>query len=365
MGGDERDQGNAELAELRTRLAEITRQAEARDTALRRARTRELALLKAENLPELLDHLVVYLRESYGLDAVSLLLSDPQHEIRHLLLDSGRMPADIENVLFVDSLFGVAPQLGTLRTPWLGPYRAADHQLLFQADAGLESIAVLPLMRQNRLIGSLNFGSADAQCFLRQEDAEFLAHLAVIASYCLENTINRGRLLRSGLTDVLTGWHNRRYLQTRMREELARARRDGTTLTCLMLDVDHFKKINDSFGHLVGDQVLREIAQRVEAQVRASDVTARYGGEEFAILLPQTSCAQGALLAERIRATVADEPFDAGGDAVTITVSIGVAELSPALAEGDFKSLGEALLARADTGLYAAKAAGRNRVISA
>ncbi len=364
MDADVRDHSSGELAELRVSLAEITRQAEARNIALQRSRTRELALLQAENLPELLEHLVVYLRDSYGLYVVSLLLSDPQHEIRHLLLDAGRMPADFPNVLFVDSLFGVAPQLGTLRTPWLGPYRAADHQLLFQAGSGLESIAVLPLLRQSRLIGSLNFGSTDAECFTRHEDAEFLAHLAVIASYCLENTINRGRLLRSGLTDVLTGWHNRRYLQTRMREELARARRDGTTLTCLMLDVDHFKTINDNFGHLVGDQVLREIAQRVEAQVRASDVTARYGGEEFAILLPQTSRAHGALLAERIRAAVADEPFDAGGEGVTITVSIGVAELSPALEEGDFKSLGEALLARADTGLYAAKAAGRNRVIA-
>lgn len=363
MGADERG-SSGELADLQARLAEITRQATARNIALQRSRTRELALLKAENLPALLERLLVYLRESYGLRAVSLLLSDPQHEIRHLLFDAGRTPADFPGVLFVDSLFGVAPQLGTLRTPWLGTYRAADHQLLFQSGGGLESIAVLPLMRQARLIGSLNFGSADPEFFTHHEDAEFLAHLAVIASYCLENTINRGRLLRSGMTDVLTGWHNRRYLQTRMREELARARRDGKTLTCLMLDVDHFKRINDNFGHLVGDQVLREIAQRVEAQVRASDVTARYGGEEFAILLPQTSRAQGALLAERIRAVVADEPFDAGDEAVSITVSIGVAELSPAQEEGDFKSLGEALLARADTGLYAAKAAGRNRVIS-
>jgi len=365
MDGDERDPSDVELVELRAKLAEITRQAEARNIALQRSRTRELALLKAENLPELLDHLVGYLRDSYGLQAVSLLLSDPQHEIRHLLLDAGRMPADFPNVLFVDSLFGVAPQLGALRTPWLGPYRAADHQLLFQAGGGLESIAVLPLMRQSRLIGCLTFGSADPEYFTRHEDAEFLAHLAVIASYCLENTINRSRLLRSGLTDVLTGWHNRRYLQTRMREELARARRDGTTLTCLMLDVDHFKTINDSFGHLVGDQVLREIAQRIEAEVRASDVTARYGGEEFAILLPQTSSVQGALLAERIRAAVADEAFDAAGEATSITVSIGVAELSPARQEGDFKSLGEALLARADSALYAAKAAGRNRVAAA
>jgi two-component system, cell cycle response regulator len=188
----------------------------------------------------------------------------------------------------VDTLAGLAPRLESLVTPWLGLYRAADHQLLFPGDHDLGSIAILPLLRQQRLIGVLNFASDDPEHLARREDGEFLAHLAVIAAYCLENTINRGRLLRSGLTDVLTGWHNRRYLMTRLREELARARRDEGTLSCLMLDVDHFKEVNDRFGHLVGDQVLREIAQRVEAQVRASDVTARYGGEEFALLLPQT-----------------------------------------------------------------------------
>src|SRR5690606_12847583 len=113
------------------------------------------------------------------------------------------------------------------------------------------------------------------------------------------NVVNRARLLRSGFTDVLTGWHNRRYLQVRLAEELARARRDESTLVCLMLDLDHFKQINDTWGHGAGDEVLREVAQRVESQVRDSDVAARYGGEEFVILLPHTDVAAGRLLAER------------------------------------------------------------------
>ena len=362
MSSDEPADIAAELMQLRTQLAETVRQAEARNIMLQRSRTRELSLLQAENLPALLEHLVGYLRESYGLTAVTLLLSDPRHEIRHLLLDAGGKPEDFADVLFVDSLFGIAPQLNSLRTPWLGIYQPADHQLLFPVAMAIGSIALLPLRRQERLIGSLNFGSADSAHFTHHHDGEFLGHLSVIASYCLENTINRARLLRSGLTDVLTGWHNRRYLQTRMREELARARRDGTTLACLMLDVDHFKVVNDRYGHLVGDQVLREIAQRIETQVRASDVTARYGGEEFAILLPQTALREGLLLGERLRAAVAREPFEAAGERHPVTISIGVADLHPAGQEGDYKSLGEALIARADAALYAAKAAGRDRV---
>lgn len=365
MSGDEAADTASELRQLRNQLAAVSHEAELRNIALQRSRTRELALLQAEHLPSLLEHLTGYLRESYQLRRVTVLLQDPQHEIRHLLLDAGRTPEDHPEVQFIDSLIGLAPQFNSLRSPWLGPFRGADHGLLFPGTDALASIAILPLLRQQRLVGSVNFGSADADCFTRREDGEFLAHLAVIASFCLENTVNRARLLRSGLTDVLTGWHNRRYLQTRLREELSRARRDGTALTCLMLDVDHFKRINDTYGHLAGDRVLREIAQRVEGEVRGSDVTARYGGEEFAILLPQTTADEGRILAERIRAAVADEPFGIAGDPCAITLSIGIAELRPARQSGDFKALGEALIARADAALYDAKAAGRNRVVVA
>src|SRR5690606_24722266 len=113
------------------------------------------------------------------------------------------------------------------------------------------------------------------------------------AAFCLESSANRARLVRSGLTDVLTGWHNRRYLQTRLMEELARCRRDGTPLTCLMIDVDHFKPINDRYGHLAGDEALRQLAQCIDGEIRDSDVSARYGGEEFVILLPRTDAVAG------------------------------------------------------------------------
>ena len=242
----------------------------------------------------------------------------------------------------------------------------ADHTLLFPGPQALESVALLPLTRQERLIGCLNFGSRERERFVSFLGTDLLHHLAVIAAFSLESAVNRARLVRSGFTDVLTGWHNRRYLQTRLQEELARCRRDRTPLTCLMIDVDHFKSINDRFGHLAGDEVLRQLAHCISGEVRGSDVSARYGGEEFVVLLPGTSIAAGFLLAERIRAAVAAEPFEIpAGSRLRVTISIGVAEHHPALDERDVKLVGERLLALADLALYEAKAGGRNSVARA
>jgi len=222
---------------------------------------------------------------------------------------------------------------------------------------------MIPLMHHRKLIGSINLGSADASRYTREHAADFLAQLGVIASYCIDNTVNRARLLRSGFTDVLTGWHNRRYLQVRLNEELARARRDRGHVICLMLDVDHFKRVNDTWGHAAGDAVLQELANRIDSQVRASDVAARYGGEEFVVLMPDTDSASGVRLAERIRKAVSAAKYDVPcGDTVSITVSIGIAGVTPDADADDLKTVGDSLVARADVALYRAKSAGRDQV---
>jgi diguanylate cyclase (GGDEF)-like protein len=133
-----------------------------------------------------------------------------------------------------------------------------------------------------------------------------------------------------------------------------------------MIDVDHFKSVNDRFGHLAGDELLRQLAHCISGEVRGSDVSARYGGEEFVVLLPGTGIAAGFILAERIRAAVAAEPFELpAGSPLPVTVSIGVAEHSPALDERDLNVAGERLLALADVALYEAKSGGRNAVARA
>jgi diguanylate cyclase (GGDEF)-like protein len=144
---------------------------------------------------------------------------------------------------------------------------------------------------------------------------------------------------------------------------LGRALRDKTTLVCLMLDIDHFKRINDNYGHAAGDEVLREIAHRVEAQVRVSDVAARYGGEEFVVLLPATDKRSAEALAERIRRAISAAPIRVtDSESETMTASIGIAGTAQLDTKDDLKTLGESLLARADVALYRAKSEGRDRV---
>jgi diguanylate cyclase (GGDEF)-like protein len=180
---------------------------------------------------------------------------------------------------------------------------------------------------------------------------------------CVENAVNRARLLRAGITDFLTGWHNRRYLQQRLKEELARAQRRGGTIACLMIDIDKFKSVNDGYGHLAGDNALKEVAQRVDTQIRSMDTAARFGGDELAILLPESSATEAARLAERIREVIAADPFTLTSEIIRhLTVSVGVASVSPGRHETDLKSVSDRLLADADAALYRAKALGRNRV---
>jgi diguanylate cyclase (GGDEF)-like protein len=354
----------AQLEATRRQLEELTAEVARNDEIMRRAQMRELQLLQAESLDGLIRALIGGLRVSYGVDYVSLVICDPDHDIRHLLLANNTPAEGFDDLLVVESIAGLAPQYIALQQPWLGSFAGCDHQLICPGAGDARSIAMIPLSHRGKLLGSINLCSNDPMRFTRVHASDFLAHMGVIASFCIENVVNRARLLRSGFTDVLTGWHNRRYLMVRIGEELARARRDGTRLVCLMLDVDHFKQVNDTWGHAAGDVVLQELAQRIDSQVRASDVAARYGGEEFVVLLPNTDVDAAARLAERIRTEIAASPMSLpGGEAVTVTASIGIAEVSPGPDDKDLKTLGDSLIARADVALYAAKSAGRDQVV--
>ncbi len=157
-------------------------------------------------------------------------------------------------------------------------------------------------------------------------------------------------------TDPLTGIANRRKLMERGEEEVARAHRYGHPLTVVMIDLDHFKALNDTFGHAAGDRALRDAAQACEAALRDIDLVSRSGGEEFAILLPQTPLVQGLEVAERLRQAVEQIDLQWGTAKVPVTASLGVAELHPEDASID------QVIARADRALYRSKAEGRNRV---
>jgi len=165
--------------------------------------------------------------------------------------------------------------------------------------------------------------------------------------------------LEMAVTDPLTGLHNRRYMNGQLDALVARANRGGDPVAVLVLDIDHFKAVNDSLGHDAGDEVLREFSVRLATNVRAVDLPCRFGGEEFVVVMPDTTLEDAHRIAERIRRDVGASPFRIlGGEPLSITVSVGVA------ASRGADDTPASLLKRADEGVYEAKKAGRNRVVA-
>jgi len=171
---------------------------------------------------------------------------------------------------------------------------------------------------------------------------------------------NYRRSLSLALTDELTGLYNRRYAVAHLEELIARVNNDGISETSLMMfDVDHFKQVNDKFGHPGGDDALRQLADRALRGVRSIDLVARLGGEEFVVVMPETALSAAVMVAERLRRSVANEPFliHTAGDRIPVTISLGVAVAR----QGDTV---DTLLQRADDALYQAKNGGRNKVVA-
>lgn len=164
-------------------------------------------------------------------------------------------------------------------------------------------------------------------------------------------------IYRTMIVDGLTQAHNRRFLLEFLDRELARHQRHRRPLSLLLFDLDGFKRINDDWGHLTGDAVLRELAELVRGHVRREDCFARWGGEEFAVALSETAPEAAELFAERVRKLVEEHEFRAGGERLPVTISVGVATSTPGLRDA------EAFLAEADALLYEAKRRGRNRVV--
>jgi two-component system cell cycle response regulator len=232
-------------------------------------------------------------------------------------------------------------------------------------DVAIRSVAALPFSVDRWRSGALILRTERHERDLSLEDVEFAdtvvnaAIAAIKRAQALESTRADNRRLEAlATTDPLTRLLNRRALLERLSREVDRAKRYESMLTLLLLDIDHFKRINDERGHLVGDAVLRQIGALVEASVRTVDIAARYGGEEFVLLLPETSQDGGIIFAERLRESIERYPFDASGEEpLHLTASIGVATFPAPRVDST-----EDLFARADEALYRAKSGGRNQV---
>lgn len=193
---------------------------------------------------------------------------------------------------------------------------------------------------------------------IRDENGE-ITYICITIRDVTDMAIYEQRLIEMNMKDGLTGVYNRRFLSVRLREEIDRYRRYGQSLSLILFDLDHFKIVNDTYGHLFGDYVLQAVTTLVGNLIRNTDILVRYGGEEFCCVLPETDLDKAVVTAERCRRAVEKNVFHSQGITARITISLGVAQMN----EGN--KTPEKLIEQADQALYAAKKGGRNRVMIA
>ena len=170
---------------------------------------------------------------------------------------------------------------------------------------------------------------------------------------------NLSKSVELAVVDPLTGLNNRHFLDAYMDKLISRSKRRNTPISLLITDIDKFKRVNDTYGHDAGDEALREFARRLRGTVRGADLACRFGGEEFLVLMPDTTEQMAVQVAERLRKSIEEMPFDITGesDPLSVTTSVGVTSFNPELDDS------KTLLKRADNALYEAKSQGRNRVV--
>jgi len=358
----------AENEQLRETLKNLLEQATHNHQVMRRHQAFDLQVVGASGFTELIGSIVQTLPLIAELDVVTLTLLDHGGDIHRVLQNLGVDFNCYPNLLFVEN----EAELGNLplasHQASMGLFNAQQHRQLFPADLTTPaSVAIVPLLRNKRLIGSLNLGSRDPARFTANLGTDFIEHMASIIAISLENVISNELLKYISLTDPLTGVHNRRFFDRRLLEEIGRARRQGYPLACMYIDIDFFKQINDTVGHQGGDDVLRELATRIKAELRLSDALARFGGEEFVVLLIDANSTSACMVAERIRLGIANQPFKLRtGRYCDVTVSIGVAtlcDLGGTERNKPIETIAQNFLELADHALYEAKEYGRNRVV--
>jgi len=220
----------------------------------------------------------------------------------------------------------------------------------------IRSVIVAPLVLKERILGAISLESPSVGAFT-DSDLRLLVSFASTATNAIHNSELHSEAQKSAITDSLTGLYNRRGFFELGQREIERSFRFKHPLTAVMIDVDNFKYINDHYGHVTGDLVLRSIAARCSKGLRKVDILGRYGGDEFILLLPETHVRMGGLVAERLRRNVSETRLSVEEHLLRVSISLGVAGLTTEITNLDM------LIGRADAAMYAAKQAGRNRIM--
>ena len=291
---------------------------------------------------------------STGAAAGAVLLLGPDRTELEVAVGRGLEERGVERGLQLPLGTGIAGRVARTGEPLRGRIGSGDLQLAAGEPVG-ETVLAVPLKSSTTVIGVLTLYDREGGQPFDEADLSTLRAFTSQATVAVDNVLLHEEARRLSITDGLTGVWNYRYFTMTVGKEIERAARFDRPLALLLLDLDHFKPVNDVYGHQRGDAVLVELAARLKGQVRDVDTLARYGGEEFVVILPETDEQGATLAAERIRTAVRRRPFgDADQTPLDITVSVGVAVFP---AHGGTATL---LLRQADEALYAAKRAGRD-----
>ncbi|MEO1087754.1 MAG: GGDEF domain-containing protein, partial [Acidobacteriota bacterium] len=303
-------------------------------------------------------HLLTHLDKIFALKASTLLLSDPQSGLFFSVASSRQEPsAESDSLSFL--LTPDDPAFERLREAGR-PTGAAQvlraSPVLAQRLASFDADLLVPLVHQDRMIGVLVLGRRTTGLHFRREEIEMLSLFAPQIATAFENI----RLFESATYEGLTGLLRRESILELLDREIDRASRHGRPLVVGMADLDFFKAVNDRYGHLAGDAVLKKVADELSAGLRVTDAVGRYGGEEFLLVFPETDLDGGALVAEKLRRRIEKLSLPLEDGTVDPRISIGLAEL-PRTSRRQ-ADLSRFLIDAADRALYSAKLRGRNRV---
>jgi diguanylate cyclase (GGDEF)-like protein len=333
-----------------TKLAGLWQEQTGREIAVNRIAT---AIRRSLELDEVLQTAVNEVGATLNVDCCTLLIEPATPDEEIMAVNYFRQRLAIEEMDTIDSdLSAYRKRLKNNPQPYIrdGVAQATNRN---QAEWGDKPMVVIPLVFLEQFVGVL-FARDDKPTRVWQENEIML--LETVADQ-VAIAINHSRLYvksqREALRDSLTGVFNRRYFEMQFEREMNLAERTDQPLSLLVVDLDHFKSVNDNYGHSAGDDVLRTIARRMKSRLRNFDTIARYGGEEFFIILPRTNTETALIVAERLRKTVAEAEFS---DCGSVTISLGAATFP------DHASTGADLRILADRALYCAKGEGRNRV---
>jgi len=353
-----------DLCVLQSHLDGMLNRVHHNSATLKRLQRFEMRLLSLNSLAEMIEFILGESKALFDLDIISLCLIDPKKEIAGYLDIDNYDYRTREGLFLIGDDQVLLSSFGLPIRPFLGIYQSATCAGFFpDLPQKPASVVIAPLMRRGKCMGSLNLGSYQENRFIHTMATDFIQHIASVIGICLENNINFETMRRTTLVDLLTGVNNRRFLEQRIDEELDRSLRSREPLSCLFLDIDFFKRINDGHGHQAGDYVLTLVADVIKKQLRSNDVLSRYGGEEFVVLLSQSGekCAEE--VAERIRLSIADKRIEFGNEIIPVTISVGVATFQPNRnIKKPVAEIGLQLIQTADAALYVAKRNGRNRV---